>query len=118
MAVSDYQAGKVVANLPVGAGVDAAAFDPATGYAFASAGQSGNVTIIHQDSPDAYHVLETVTTALASRNMGLDPVTHRIYMAAAKFDAAPAGGRGRGPMIAGSFSVLVIERSASTETRR
>src|SRR3954453_1366506 len=33
MAVSDYQAGKVVATVPIGAGVDGAGYDPATGDA-------------------------------------------------------------------------------------
>ena len=31
LAVSDYQAGKVVATVPIGAGVDGAGFDPASG---------------------------------------------------------------------------------------
>jgi hypothetical protein len=43
--------------------------------------------------------------------MGLDPSNHRIYIAAAKFGATPAGGRGRGPMLPDSFSVLVVERA-------
>ena len=112
MAISDYQAGKVVATVPIGTGVDGAGYDAVSGHAFAS-NADGTLTVIHQDSPDKYSVLETVTTPVASRNMGLDPVSHRIYVAAAKFEAAPAGGRGRGPMTAGSFSLLVIERSAS-----
>jgi hypothetical protein len=42
--------------------------------------------------------------------MGLDPTTHRIFIAAAKFEPAPAGGRGRAPVLPGSFAVLVVER--------
>src|SRR6476469_9553085 len=109
MAVSDYQAGKVVATLPIGAGVDGAGYDEASGDAFAS-NADGSLTIIHQDSPDQYHVAETVQTAVGSRNMGLDPTTHRIFIAAAKFGPAPAGGRGRGPVLPGTFAVLVVER--------
>jgi DNA-binding beta-propeller fold protein YncE len=112
MAVSDYQAGKVVATVPIGAGVDGAAYDAASGNAFAS-NADGTLTVIHQDSPDQYRVLETVTTPPASRNMGLDPVTHRIFIVAAKFGPAPAGGRGRGPVLPGSFSLLVIERAVA-----
>ena len=59
--------------------------------------------------PDKYHVVETVTTPPGSRNMGLDPTTHRIYMPSGKFGATPSG-RGRAPMEAGSFALLVIER--------
>jgi DNA-binding beta-propeller fold protein YncE len=109
MAVSDYQAGKVVATIPIGAGVDGAGFDSASGDAFAS-NADGTLTVIHQDSPDRYHVAQTVETPQASRNMGLDPTNHRIYVAAAKFGEAPAGGRGRRPVLAGTFSLLVIER--------
>jgi hypothetical protein len=109
LAVSDYQAGTVVATAPIGAGVDGAGYDPSSGDAFASAAD-GTLTVVHQDSPDQYRVAETVQTAPASRNMGLDPMTHRIFIAAAKFDPPPAGGRGRGTVAAGSFSLLVVER--------
>jgi DNA-binding beta-propeller fold protein YncE len=110
MAVSDYQAGKVVTTLPIGTGVDGAGYDPASADAFAS-NADGTLTVIHQDSPDTYHVAETVQTAPASRNMGLDPTNHRIFLAAAQFGPAPAGGRGRGPVLPGTFAVLVVERT-------
>jgi DNA-binding beta-propeller fold protein YncE len=111
MAVSDYQAGKVVATLPIGMGVDGAGFDPATADAFAS-NADGTLTVIHQDSPDKYHVVENVQTPQGSRNMGLDPTNHRVYIVSAKFGPAPDGGKGRGraPVLPGSFSLLVIER--------
>src|SRR6202521_2460154 len=62
MAVSDYQAGKVVATAPIGMGVDGAGFDAASGNAFAS-DADGTLTVIHQDTPDQYHVIENVKTA-------------------------------------------------------
>jgi hypothetical protein len=109
MAISDYDAGKVVATVPIGAGVDGAGFDPATADAFATAAD-GTLTIIHQDSPDRYHVVETLQTPPASRNMGLDPTTHRVFIPSATFAPAPAGGRGRGAVQPGSFTLLVVER--------
>ncbi len=72
MAVSDYRAGKVVATVPIGTGVDGAGFDPTTGNAFAS-NADGTLTVIHQDTPDVYRVTETLKTMPLSRNMGLDP---------------------------------------------
>jgi DNA-binding beta-propeller fold protein YncE len=108
MAVSDYQAGKIVATLPIGAGVDGAGYDPGTGDAFAS-NADGTLTVIHQDSPDQYRVTQTVQTPTGSRNMGLNPANHRIYLASGKFGPPPAGGR-RGPVLPGSFAVLVVER--------
>lgn len=111
MAVSDYQAGKVVATLPIGKGVDGAGYDPTSGNAFASAAD-GTLTVIHQDSPDQYRVVQTLETPEGSRNMGLDPANHRVYVVSAKFGELPAGGRGRRPVLPGTFSLLVIERSA------
>jgi DNA-binding beta-propeller fold protein YncE len=109
MAVSDYQAGKVVATVPIGTGVDGAGFDASSGNAFAS-NADGTLTVIHQDSPDQYHVIESVQTPQGSRNMGLDSNNHRLFVASAKFGPAPAGGRGRGPVLPGSFTLMVIER--------
>jgi hypothetical protein len=110
MAVSDYQNGKVVATAPIGAGVDGAGYDAASADAFASA-LDGTLTVIHQDTPDKYTVVQTLQTQQGSRNMGLDPSNHRIYIAAAKFGPPPAGGRGRAPMLPDSFSLLVVERA-------
>ena len=101
MAVSDYEAGRVVATVPIGTGVDGAGFDAASGNAFAS-NADGTLTVIHQDSPDAYTVIQTLPTAVGSRNMGLDPSTHRVFLVSAKFGPAPAGGRGRAPVLPGT----------------
>jgi outer membrane protein assembly factor BamB len=111
MAISDYQAGKMVTTVPIGTGVDGAGYDAASANAFAS-NANGTLTVIHQDTPDQYHVVENVTTPQGSRNMGLDPTNHRIFMAAADFGPPPAGGRGRAAVLPGTFKVLVIERSA------
>jgi DNA-binding beta-propeller fold protein YncE len=107
MAVSDYQAGKLVATIPIGAGVDGAGYDPSTSNAFAS-NADGTLTVIHQDSPDQYHVVETVSTPIGSRNMGLDPTNHRLFVVSAKFGPVPAGAR-RGPVLPGTFTLMTIE---------
>src|SRR5262252_6922387 len=110
MAISDYQAGKVVATVPIGMGVDGAGYEPGSGDAFAS-NADGTLTVIHQDSPDQYHVAENVQTAPAARNMGLDPTNHRLFLVSAMFGPAPAGGRGRGAVLPGTFTLMVIERA-------
>jgi DNA-binding beta-propeller fold protein YncE len=115
MAVSDYQAGKVVATAPIGTGVDGVGFDAASGNAFA-ANADGTLTVIHQDSPDQYHVTQTLQTVQGARNMGLDPANHRVFIVSAKFGPAPAGGagnRGRGPVLPGSFTLMVVEPDAA-----
>ena len=108
MAVSDYQTGHVVATLPIGSGVDGAGYDAASGNAFAS-NADGTLTVIHQDSPDQYHVLQPGEPPPASRNMGLHPTNHTVCLVSAKFGPAPAGGWGRGPVLPGTFSLIVIE---------
>jgi DNA-binding beta-propeller fold protein YncE len=110
MAVSDYQAGKVVATVPIGTGVDGAGYDAASGNAFAS-NADGTLTVIHQDTPDTYHVAETVTTPQGSRNMGLDATNHRVFVVSAKFGPVPTGGRGRAPVLPATFTLMVIERA-------
>ena len=111
MAVSDYQAGKLVTTLPIGMGVDGAGYDPASGDAFAS-NANGMLTVIHQDTPDQYHVAENVPTPEGSRNMGLDPTNHRVFLVSAKFGPVPAGAR-RPPVLPGTFSLMVIERDST-----
>jgi DNA-binding beta-propeller fold protein YncE len=108
MAVSDYQAGKVVATVPIGNGVDGAGYDAASGDAFAS-NADGKLTVIHQDAPDRYHVADNLETPPASRNMGLDPVSHRLFVATAKFGPPPA--KGRPTVLPDSFAVMVVERA-------
>ena len=80
MAMIDNTNGKVVATVPIGDGVDANAFDPATQLAFSSNGD-GTVTIAHEDSPDKLTVVQTLKTQKGARTMALDPKTHNIYLA-------------------------------------
>jgi DNA-binding beta-propeller fold protein YncE len=108
MSVSDYQAGKVVATVPIGTGVDGAGYDPASANAFAS-NADGTLTVIHQDTPDQYHVAESVATPAGSRNMGFDPTNQRLFVVSAKFGPVPPGGR-RGPVLPGSFTLMTIEK--------
>jgi DNA-binding beta-propeller fold protein YncE len=109
MAVSDYKSGRVVTTVPIGGGVDGAGFDPATGDAFAS-NADGTLTIIHQNTPDTYRVVQTLRTMERSRNMGLDPSTHAVWLSGAKFEPVPSGARQRPKVVPGSFLLLVVER--------
>ena len=113
MAISDAHAGKLLATLPIGGGVDAAAFDPATGFAFSSNGE-GTLTVIHENGPGKFAVEETVPTMTGARTMALDPVTHRLYLVGANFgplpDSASGTGRRRPPILPNSFTLLVVGR--------
>ena len=88
-------------------------FDPDLGLVFSSNGIDGTLTVIHQDSPDEYRVTATVTTQVSAHTMALDPITHKIYLAAAQFGPTPAGTTDqpnpRAPLVADSFVVLVAQ---------
>lgn len=105
MVMVNSESGKVLANVPIGDGVDANAFDPARQLAFASCGD-GTVTIAHEDG-DKLTVVQTLKTEKGARTMTIDPATHKIYLASAKFDA-PAEGQRRGKVQPGSFKILVF----------
>jgi DNA-binding beta-propeller fold protein YncE len=104
MVMMDSTTGKVPASVPIGEGVDANEFDPGTQFAFASCGD-GTTTIAHANG-DTLTVVQTLKTARSARTMALDPATHKIYLAAAKFDA-PQPGQRRGRMVPGTFKILV-----------
>jgi DNA-binding beta-propeller fold protein YncE len=106
MSVVNVDTGQVVATPAICEGPDAAGFDPSSGYVFASCGD-GNLTVIHQDSPDKYTVVENVPTKKSARTMGLDLKTHNIFLPAADFDP-PAPGERRGKMKPGSFVIVVV----------
>jgi hypothetical protein len=108
MAVVNADTGKVVATPTICDGPDATAFDPATQLVFASCGD-GNLTVIHEDSPDKFTVIENVPTKRSARTMGLDLKTHNISLPAADFDP-PAPGERRGKMKPGSFVLVVVSK--------
>lgn len=112
MVVMDSNDGHVVATLPIGEGVDAAAFDPGTSLAFASNGE-GTLTVVREDGPDSFRVVENAVTQRGARTMALDEKTHRIFLATAEFGPPPAATpeqpRPRPSIVPGSFTILVME---------
>lgn len=113
MAVMDADSGKVIATPAIGAGADAAAFDPGTATAYSSNGE-GTLTAVHQDSPDTYRVLEQAPTQRGARTMALDESTHRLYLPTADFEPAPPRKPGepwhRPALVPDSFRILVVGR--------
>jgi DNA-binding beta-propeller fold protein YncE len=105
--------GKIISALPIGSGVDGAVFNPATMEVFSSQGD-GTLTVIKENSPTAFAVEQTVQTQASAKTLTLDKSTNRILVIAAEFGPppapGPAGGRGRGQMLADSFAILMIAR--------
>lgn len=115
MAVTSMATHRVVATVPIGDGADGAAFDPSTGMAFSSNGD-GTMTVVHQDAPDRYSVVQTLATQRGARTIALDPATHRVYTVTAELGAAPAATadnpRPRRPVVPGTFTLLTIGRAS------
>lgn len=109
MAIVNADTGKVIASPAIGQGVDATRFDPGTGDAFSSNGD-GTLTVIHEDSPAQFSLVDNVQTERGARTMALDPTTHEVFLVTAKFEPLPANAppRTRRKMVAGSFHVLVF----------
>jgi YVTN family beta-propeller protein len=108
MAIVDASAGKLIGTVDIGAGADGAAFD--NGFAFSSNGQDGTMSVVGETSPGKFEVVETVQTERSARTMGADSKTHKLYLPAAENGPAPAGGKGRGAILADTFHVVVVGR--------
>jgi DNA-binding beta-propeller fold protein YncE len=113
MAISNATEGRMIAQVPIGGGVDAGAFDPSLQLAFASNGD-GTLTVIQEDDPTRFHVIATVITRPGARTMALDERTHRLYTVTAAFGPTPAPTASephpRPSLVPGTFSLLVIDR--------
>jgi len=113
MVILNADDGKILATLPIGAGTDGALFNPATMEAFSSQ-TDGTLTVVKENSPTSFEVEQNLTTMPTAKTSALDSKTGHIYLTAAEFGPPPAGATGqpgrpaRGPMVPGSFSILVV----------
>jgi YVTN family beta-propeller protein len=111
MAVTNADTGAQVAQVPIGKGPDAAAYDEKRGLVFSSNGE-GTLTVVKQESADRYSVLDTVKTQAGARTMALDPSNGRVYLVTAQFGAPPAATaetpHPRPAPLPDSFTVLVV----------
>lgn len=112
MAVVDTESGKVVATPAIGDGPDAAGFSSSDHYAFSSNGQSGTLTVVREDDPDHYTVVQNVATKRGARTMAVDPDGSHVYVVTAEFGPRPAptadNPRPRPAIVPGSFEVIVV----------
>ncbi|HEX3626711.1 MAG TPA: YncE family protein [Verrucomicrobiae bacterium] len=105
LVVMDADNGKVLADFPIGAGVDATKFD---GEDFASCGD-GTVTVVGETSPGKFEVIQTVQTLKGARTMGVDSTTRNLYLPTA--DLEPSKGQGRPRPKPGTFKIVVVSPS-------
>ncbi len=120
--VVDPDNGKIVATIMNGTRVDALGWDPSKKLIYIPNGGQGNVTVVHQDSPDKYTTVATVDTVAGAKTITVDTKTHNVYLFQPERGPAPApapgatpppGGRGRGfgrgpqgPIVASWFVVI------------
>ena len=102
MSTSD---GKVLADLPIGAGVDATKID--NGQAFASC-RDGTLAVVSETAPGKFTVVQTVKTGPGAGTMGIDSSAHRIYLPTADYEEQKPGATGRPKTIPGTFKILVV----------
>ncbi len=99
--------GKVLADLPIGAGVDATRFDGS--QAFASC-RDGKLVTAGETAPGKFEILQTVTTPLGARTMDIDPEMHKVYLPTAEFEESNPQATGRPKAKHGSFMIVVVAR--------
>ncbi len=99
--------GKVLADLPIGAGVDATKIDG--NQAFASC-RDGTLAVAGETAAGKFAIVETVKTPEGARTMGVDPATHTIYLPTAEYEPAKPGVKGRPTTKPGTFMIVVVSR--------
>jgi DNA-binding beta-propeller fold protein YncE len=110
--VMDSRDGRLVASAPIGDNVDTTAFDPATGLIFSST-EDGIVTVIHEESPDSFKVVDSIKTQRGSQTMALDQKTHRLFVPYGEVEKIPPstpGGKVKKRLVANTFGLLIIGR--------
>jgi YVTN family beta-propeller protein len=117
LAVIDAETGATVANVPIGSETDAAAFDPKRNLIFSSNGRDGTLSMIRELDANHFVAVGTIKTAITARTMAIDPVSGRLYIAAADVDATAAahgappapGARRPLPIVPGSLKLLFLD---------
>jgi DNA-binding beta-propeller fold protein YncE len=99
--------GKVIADLPIGAGVDATRFDGQQAYASC---RDGKLVVAGEGASGKFEVQQTVTTPIGARTMDIDPEAHRVYLATAEFEEPKPGATGRPVAKPGTFMIVVVAR--------
>lgn len=108
MLVLDSVSGATIATLPIGRGSDAAAWDPKRRRAFSPNGKDGTISVVQELTPNRYRALAPISTKPSARTMALDPVTGRLFVAAADVDA-PSSPGGRRIVKPGSLSLMMFD---------
>ncbi|HXB12337.1 MAG TPA: YncE family protein [Bacteroidia bacterium] len=112
MVIVNADNGKIVTTLPIGDRVDATAFDVSLNRVYSSNGDA-TLTVVQEDGPDKFTVLENVATAKGARTCALNSKTHHVYLPSAEYGAPPAPTadkpKPKPPIKPNSFQILDVE---------
>ena len=97
--------GKIIDTLPMGKGCDGIIFIPKDLNAISSNGE-GTLTVVHQNGPDSYIVIQTVETRKSARTCDYDKKTGRIYLPSADVTMD----NGKRTIAPGSFKIVVVSK--------
>jgi len=103
--VMDAASGKIIATLPMGEGCDGLIFIPGDHNAISSNGE-GTLTVVHQNGPNDYKVVQTLATRKSARTITYDETTKRIYLPSAEVTMD----NGKRNVVPGSFKILVVSK--------
>jgi len=103
--VMSTETGQVVADLPIGEGVDATQVHQ--GIAFASC-RDGKLILASESSSGKFSIVQTVPTPVGARTMGLDPATHTLFLPTAEYEPSKAGAASRPVTKPGTFRIVVV----------
>jgi len=115
MVVVDANSGMIVSEVGIGERPDGAAFDSKLSLVLSSNGD-GTLSVIHEESPDHYSPVATISTQKGARTMVLDEKTHLAYLVTSEFGPMPPTKdkqpRPRPIPIPGTFGVLAVDLAA------
>jgi hypothetical protein len=80
MVVVNADDGSVVTRIPVASRADMNCYDPSTRLAFNPNRADSTLTVVHEDSPSKFTVVETVPTGGGARTCAVDEKTHKVYL--------------------------------------
>lgn len=80
MVVVNADDGSVVARIPVASRADMNCYDAVTKLAFNPNRADSTMTVVHQDSPNKFTVVEKVPTGGGARTCAVDEKTHKVYV--------------------------------------
>jgi YVTN family beta-propeller protein len=113
MVVVDARSGATIADVPIGSGTDAAAFDPQRKLIFSSNGKDGTISVIREKDANTFVAAGNIETRVSGRTMSVDPKSGRLFVAAAEIDKnapPPAPGAHRPPpVVPGSLQLLFLD---------